>query len=154
MTDGRGVVTSYSYGHIDEGSGTEYRNVLTKIAYTVPSGLYGVTDPSDITYGYDAAGNRISMTDGLGSMSYSYDSLSRLTSESRDFPGSGPDYSINYTYTLGGQLKSYTAPYPVELHWRWTQHSIRSGGFPPSRRARHPVLALMRTIHTIELGEH
>ncbi|MGH9928101.1 MAG: RHS repeat domain-containing protein, partial [Pyrinomonadaceae bacterium] len=45
------------------------------------------------SYSYNAAGNRTSMTDGLGSVSYNYNNLGQLGSETRSFNGVG-------TYTL------------------------------------------------------
>ncbi|PYT00898.1 MAG: hypothetical protein DMF63_04315 [Acidobacteria bacterium] len=38
VTDPRAAVTAYKYGHIDEGSGSEYRSLLTKIVFSVPTG--------------------------------------------------------------------------------------------------------------------
>jgi YD repeat-containing protein len=75
MTDARGVVTSYLYNN---------RHLPTNINYNVngdPTGSTVATPP--VSFAYDAAGNRASMTDGLGSASYGYDSLSRMTSEAR-----------------------------------------------------------------------
>jgi YD repeat-containing protein len=63
-----------------------------------------------VTFGYDAAGNRTSMIDGLGSQSYGYDQLSRMTSETRTFTGVG-NYTISYQYNLGNQLSSITSPH-------------------------------------------
>ncbi len=50
------------------------------------------------------------MTDGLGSMSYQYDPLSRLTSETRTFTGVG-NFTISYSYNLAGQLTSLADPF-------------------------------------------
>ena len=53
------------------------------------------------------------MTDGLGSKSYVYDQLSRMTSETRTFTGD-PDsyppgsYTLSYAYNPAGQLTSIT----------------------------------------------
>jgi YD repeat-containing protein len=44
-----------------------------------------VVATTPVTFAYDAAGNRTAMTDGVGSVRYSYDPLSRLTSETRNF---------------------------------------------------------------------
>lgn len=49
-------------------------NRVTQVIQTLPGG-YSAT----IGYGYDAAGNRTSMTTPWGSFSYQYDSLNRLT---------------------------------------------------------------------------
>ena len=58
------------------------------------------------------------MTDGLGQVDYTYDELSRLTKERRDFtdtltdaPISGSKYDLDYTYTLSGGLASITDPF-------------------------------------------
>jgi YD repeat-containing protein len=124
VTDARGVVTSYTYGHADDGSSSEYRKFLTKIAYTVPSDGSGIADPADVAYSYDTAGNRTSMTDGHGSMAYSYNSLSQMTDETRTFndylnyaPISDHGFEIQYTYTLTGALKSLTDPFGKEIDY-------------------------------------
>jgi YD repeat-containing protein len=118
-TDPRGAVTTYKYGHIDEGtvdSFNEYRNVLTKIEYTSPN-TTGIPDPPDVRYSYDPAGNRKKMTDGSGTLDYSYDQLSRLVEETKAFdsgvlstPRTG-GYSLQYTYHLTGGIKSITDPH-------------------------------------------
>jgi len=70
-------------------------------------------DPN-VTFGYDAAANRTSMTDGLGSVSYGYDQLSRLTSETRTFTGLG-SYALSYGYNLAGEVTSITNPWGVQV---------------------------------------
>ena len=71
------------------------------------------------------------MTDALGSMSYTYDQLSRLTSETRNFTGVG-SYTLTYGgYNLGGQLTSFTNP------WRkQTGYSYDKAGRPQTSRVR------------------
>jgi YD repeat-containing protein len=41
----------------------------------------GVLNTPDVTMTYDEVGNRLSMTDGLGTVAYEYDTLSRLFKE-------------------------------------------------------------------------
>lgn len=111
MTDGRGVVTNYTY------NSTTGR--LSQISWTVPQGSNIEGTPS-VIFNYDNMGNRLSMVDGLGTVNYQYNSLSQMTSETRVFNDSLPEkpsgnYQISYTYTLGGQLKSYTDPYGKEI---------------------------------------
>src|SRR2546422_4135600 len=91
MTDARGVTTSYLYNN---------RRLPTNINYTVTG---NVAATPNVSFGYDAAGNRTSMNDGLGSMSYGYDSLSRMTSETRTFTNVG-SYSLGYSYNLANEL--------------------------------------------------
>lgn len=112
VTDPRDAVTTYTYGIPTT---SEKRAVVTAIAYSVPSGS-NIPDPSDVSFTYDAAGNRTEMTDGLGTVAYVYDELSRLKSESRNFtdtlanePSTGV-YKLEYAYSLSG-LKSYKDPF-------------------------------------------
>jgi hypothetical protein len=50
------------------------------------------------------------MSDGSGTITYQYNSLSQLTSETRQFSGtlSGSNYALNYEYNLAGELKKIT----------------------------------------------
>jgi YD repeat-containing protein len=96
VTDGRGASATYIYNN--------NRHLVNEIHYSAPS---GITPTANVTFGYDAAGNRTSMTDGLGSQSYGYDSLSQLTSETRTFDGVGT-FTLGYDYNLAGELKKIT----------------------------------------------
>ena len=93
-TDGRGASTTVSYNS---------RGLISTISYGGPAPV-----PSSISYLYDAAGNRTSMTDEAGSVSYAYNSLSQLTSETRQFSGLSGSFQLSYEYRLGGQLKAVT----------------------------------------------
>ncbi len=95
VTDARGATTTFGYNN---------RGLVNSITYGVPS---GVAATPNVSFGYDSAGNRTSMTDGLGSVSYSYNTLSRMTSETRTFTNVG-SYTLSYDYNLAGQLKSIT----------------------------------------------
>ncbi|HET8669063.1 MAG TPA: RHS repeat-associated core domain-containing protein, partial [Candidatus Saccharimonadales bacterium] len=95
ITDARGATTTFGYNN---------RGLVNSITYGVPS---GVAATPNVSFGYDSAGNRTSMTDGLGSISYVYNTLSRMTSETRTFAGVGA-YTLSYDYNLAGQLKSFT----------------------------------------------
>jgi YD repeat-containing protein len=106
-TDARGVVTSYLYNS---------RKLVTDISYTVPQGSnISVTAPTHYTY--DAVGNLTSMTDGTGSMSYQYDPLSRLTSETRTFTGLSGSFALSYSYTLSGNVKSVSDPFGSTVNY-------------------------------------
>lgn len=54
------------------------------------------------------------MTDGLGSASYGYDTMSRLTSESRTFTGIGT-FGFSYDYNLGNELTSITNQWGAQV---------------------------------------
>jgi RHS repeat-associated protein len=103
VTDARGATTTFAYNN---------RKLVTGITYGVPS---GVAATSNVSFGYDSVGNRTSMTDGLGSMSYVYNTISQLTSESRTFTGFADPYTLHYGYNLGGQLKFITNPWGAQV---------------------------------------
>jgi YD repeat-containing protein len=54
----------------------------------------GASATPNVSFNYDANGNRLTMTDGLGSVTYNYDTLSQMTSEARYFS------EINQTKTI------------------------------------------------------
>ena len=58
----------------------------------------------DVTFAYDAVGNRVSMTDGSGTETRTYDGLNRLISVTR---GSN---TFSYLYDAGGNLSRRTYP--------------------------------------------
>ncbi|MGB7201465.1 MAG: VCBS repeat-containing protein [Pyrinomonadaceae bacterium] len=111
VTDGRGIETEYTYNS---------RGLVTSVGWNV--GSTGYTDPADTSFSYDNVDNRTAMTDELGSVSYSYNSLSQMTDETRDFtdsladsPISGGQFKLEYAYQVGGQLKSYKDPWAKEI---------------------------------------
>jgi RHS repeat-associated protein len=93
VTDARGASSSFVHNS---------RHLVTNINYGVPA---GVAATPNVSFTYDAAGNRTRMTDGLGWVDYNYDTLSRLTWEERNFMNVGA-YRLTYDYNLAGQLKS------------------------------------------------
>jgi RHS repeat-associated protein len=99
LKDARNVIQTFSYNN---------RRLLTGITYNVSGDTTGqtVTTPN-VGFTYDAAGHRTQMTDGLGTVSYGYNTLARLTSETRTFTGVG-SFTLTYNYDLGGQLLSLT----------------------------------------------
>ncbi|HEY1525862.1 MAG TPA: RHS repeat-associated core domain-containing protein [Candidatus Angelobacter sp.] len=102
-TDARGVVTTYSY---------DLMNRLTQASYNV--GATGVPATPTVSYAYGSApasfnnGRLLTMTDGLGSETYSYDLLGRTTNIARVI--STRTYNIGYGYDLGNQIASTTYP--------------------------------------------
>ena len=101
ITDARGATTTFAYNN---------RRLPTGITYGVPS---GVAATPNVSFGYDSAGNRTSMTDGLGSVSYVYNTMSQMTSETRTFAVGS--YTLNYGYNLGGQLNSITNQWGTQV---------------------------------------
>lgn len=102
-TDVRGVITSYSYDGL---------NRLSGISYNV--GSTGVQNPGGVifTYGTSTASNNngrlISMTDGIGSESYSYNTMGWATQLVKNI--SGTNYTIGYSYNNVGELTQITYP--------------------------------------------
>jgi RHS repeat-associated protein len=58
-----------------------------------------------VSYSYDADGQRLAMTDGTGNSGYTYDSLGRLTSATN-----GTGQAVSYGYDLAGNQTSITYP--------------------------------------------
>ncbi len=85
-TDTRGVVRTYTYF----GNGR-----LKKISFS-GAPLSNPAQPVEFTY--DGNGNRISMTDGMGTKTYSRDLLDRLT----HIHDAARNFDINYTFDLVG----------------------------------------------------
>jgi YD repeat-containing protein len=112
VTDARGANATYAYNA---------RHLVTGISYAVPTGSNIPVTPS-VALAYDAAGNRTSMTDGLGSVTYGYDQLSRLSSETRHFndlagSSTGGNYTLSYQYNLAGQLINLTDPLNAHIYY-------------------------------------
>jgi len=104
VTDARGASQTFTHNS---------RHMVTGITYAAP---VGITIPTAPSFGYDGAGNRISMTDGTGNVSYHYDQLSRMDWEDRTFAGlSGSTYRLSYGYNLVGALTSITDPFNAQI---------------------------------------
>ena len=102
VTDARGAVSTFAYNS---------RHLTSSVTHTL-AGKPNVT----ASFAYDAVGHRTSMTDGLGTTSYNYDQLSRLTSETRGFTGVG-NYTIGYQYNLANDLSTLTAPSNITFNY-------------------------------------
>jgi YD repeat-containing protein len=108
ITDARGASQNITYNA---------RHLPTAISYTVPPAS-GIENAASVSFAYDSAGNRTSMTDGLGSVSYSYNQLSQLTSEARTFTGVG-SFTLSYAYNLAGALTSLTDPFGAQVGYSY-----------------------------------
>lgn len=94
ITDARGVIQTFTYNN---------RNLPTQISHSYQSQIL-----TTVTVGYDAAGNRTSMTDDAGTKTFQYNQLSQLTSETRQFTGLSGSFTLSYEYNLAGALKAVT----------------------------------------------
>jgi YD repeat-containing protein len=75
-----------------------------------------------------AAGNRTTMTDGLGGKSYNYNQLSQLTSETRTFNSIGI-FALSYDYNLAGELKKVTDSTNMNINYGY-DHTGRLAELP------------------------
>jgi tetratricopeptide (TPR) repeat protein len=75
----------------------------------------GVATTANVSFGYDAAGHRTSMSDGMGSVTYSYNNLGQLNWETRNFTGVG-SYTLTYGYNLAGELSSILNPWGAQVN--------------------------------------
>ena len=103
VTDPRGASATYGYNN---------RHLVTSISHVVPS---GVAPTSNVAFAYDEAGNRTSMADGLGTVTYDYDTLSRMNWERRYFNDLGQNYTLSYEYNLVGGVKRITDPWGASV---------------------------------------
>ncbi len=111
--DARGASATFAYNA---------RHLVNSITYYSPNETVIPNSPS-VTFQYDELGNRTVMNDGAGTLTYGYNSLGRLTSESRYFSELASHqykyqnnqplqttYQIGYSYNLAGQLQQITTP--------------------------------------------
>ncbi len=102
IIDPRLAITDFTYNSL---------GLKTQTSYTPPNGT-SVPDSPTVDYTYDNLGNRTGMdTAGVSNVTYSYDPLSRMLSETTDFDDLSSNLTISYTYNLSGGLKSITDPY-------------------------------------------
>ncbi len=102
-TDARGVDTTYTYDTL---------NRLQQVSYDVSGTTATTTSTVTFTYGTSATQNNngrlITMTDGTGSESYTYDTLGRITQVTKLLDS--VSYPTGYAYNLAGELTSVTYP--------------------------------------------
>jgi RHS repeat-associated protein len=96
-TDARGVVTTYGYDTLNRPTSISYNDGTPSVGFA-----YG-SDPNQ-----NNNGRLVTMTDGVGSESYSYDVLGRVTQAGKWI--SGGYYQLNYAYNLASELTSVTYP--------------------------------------------
>ena len=105
-TDGRGAAATLEYNP---------RGLTTKVSYSAPA---GIQIPNQSLYEYDINGNRTKMTDGQGYVDYSYDTVSRMTSEKRTFSEFAGRYDLNYEYTVQNELKKIKYSTTTQAAWQ------------------------------------
>ncbi|HXL21809.1 MAG TPA: RHS repeat-associated core domain-containing protein [Candidatus Dormibacteraeota bacterium] len=103
-TDARGVIANYSYDTL---------NRLSQISYNV--GTTGVPATPSVSYVYDeggaaafALGRLTHFTDGVGTETYTYDSLGRTTNLQKVVGAT--TYPVAYQYNYASELQQVTYP--------------------------------------------
>lgn len=94
--DPNGVTTTWTYTPL---------NLTASVSYS------GGSAPT-VSYGYDADGNRTSMSDATGSSSYTYNPFGELTSTAN-----GAGKVTGYSYNADGQPDTITYPLPATATW-------------------------------------
>lgn len=98
-TDARSMVTTYAYDGLDRPTSISYNDGATAtIGFTYDQGGAAAF----------AQGRLTTMTDGLGSETYQYDLLGRMTHLSKAV--SGNTYSVGYGFNPDGTLSALTYP--------------------------------------------
>ena len=102
-TDPRGVITTYGYDTL---------NRLHQISYNVGATGVPTTPAVTLDYGINSASNNngrlLTMTDGVGSGTYSYDAMGRVTQVQR--VNNAKTYTLGYSYNFAGEAISFTYP--------------------------------------------
>lgn len=164
-----GTVTTYNYNADDSvlsvvdarGASSNYvynaRGLVTQISYTSPNPAQIPVAPA-ANFSYDNIGNRTQMTDGLGTVTYAYDELSQMLSETRDFTDNLPNaplvagnqaFKLDYTYLLSGGLKSLKDPYGETIDYA---HDKTGRLNTVTERLRAAVRQYMQAIHNTGHG--
>lgn len=120
-TTAPGAITSgYSYdvaGRLETTTMPDNTTVANSYdaAGRLVSQRFSASGATDIEFGYDAVGNRTSMTDASGPSSFSYNANGQLTSETN-----GAAQTLGYTYTDSGLLASITYPGSRTVDYSYT----------------------------------
>ncbi|HEY6806783.1 MAG TPA: DUF4214 domain-containing protein [Pyrinomonadaceae bacterium] len=139
-----GMDTSYTYNHDDTlASVTDARGAVTTFEYNnrhLTTGMSSTlgSETISVTNSYDAAGNRTSTSHTVNaaakdSIAFSYDQLSRITSETRHInalDSYAPNYgyfTIAYNYTLSGALQSVTDPFSSPTNFTYDSTGRTAG---------------------------
>lgn len=109
-TDARGVVTTYTYDSLNRPYQISYNASGVQPPNSVPA-------TPTVTYGYGTSvanhnnGRLISMTDGTGSETYTYDLVGQALTVAKLVTGTpNQTYTTQYAYNDAGQVKKITYP--------------------------------------------
>ena len=101
--DGTGNVLTTTTAAGTTTDGYDKDNHLTSITYSNTAS--GYAQPANVTYTYDADGNRTSMADGTGTTHYTVNGFGELASDTN-----GAGSTVSYGYDADGEVTSITYP--------------------------------------------
>jgi RHS repeat-associated protein len=108
-TDARGVLTSYTYDGLNRLTGTSYNVGSTGVPATATVSLTYGLDSSCVTgHGLGCIGQVITMTDGVGTENYTYNSLEQMTQLQKVIGTT--TYTTSYQYNVAGEVTQITYP--------------------------------------------
>ena len=110
VSDPLNRTTTYSYDNVNEQvakTDPQGRTTTSRfdVANRLASMVYNDPKTPNVSYQYDADGQRLSMTDGTGTSTYLIDSLHRVTKVT-----TGANQIVQFGYDLKGQLTLITYP--------------------------------------------
>jgi RHS repeat-associated protein len=124
-----GQVSTFSYDPAGNVLTSENPDGVTATStYTPLDQLSGVSysdSTHDVSYTFDANGNRTAMTDASGTSSYSYDPFGELTSTEN-----GASKTVSYSYDALGDTTAIT--YPLGGGATWASTDTVSYGYDPA----------------------
>ena len=110
---------------------TDERGVVCNFVYDAANRLTDVQWPNtpgeNVHYTYDIADNLMSVQDGSGGRTYTYDTAGRLhqvTTVLSGLPGGNNAYALTYTYNADGSVSSVASPVGT------TQYQYNTAGEP------------------------
>jgi RHS repeat-associated protein len=95
-TDARSIVTTMTYDNANRPTQRSYSDSTPTVSFTYDQNGY--------------TGQRTTMADGLGSVTYAFDAMDRLTQESRTLTGVSGTFSTSYQYNVKGDVTQMTYP--------------------------------------------
>ena len=101
--DGTGGVLTTNTASGTTTDGYDKDNHLKSVTYSNTAS--GYVQPANVTYTYDADGNRTSMTDGTGTTHYTVNGFGELASDTN-----GAGSTVSYGYNADGAVTSITYP--------------------------------------------
>ncbi|MGA7218805.1 MAG: RHS repeat-associated core domain-containing protein, partial [Candidatus Sulfotelmatobacter sp.] len=113
--DAAGRLTQVNDYNSDTGTYTFSYDNMNRLTSTTTNYQFTSIGAQTVQYGYDAASNRTSMTDPVGTVtSYSYDQLNRLTALSNSWAG-----AFGFSYDVLGNRTQLTRPNGVNTYYSY-----------------------------------